>query len=235
MKRYDTMVFDVGGTLLRFDLDKLTRAYVEISARHGSYLEPARTRAVLEELELELPTRTRERQISLERENGRGFWDDFYGEGFRRLGMQADMSAGAAEIRKRFQRAEFETLFNDVVPALDTLAARGIQMGILSNFSPNCEDVLHRMGIHRYFSFFVVSALAGVEKPDSRIFLLVVQAARRGPQEIAYIGDSLFHDIEGAARAGLDAILVDRHDRYPDFKGNRIRGLEELVAYAGEE
>jgi putative hydrolase of the HAD superfamily len=144
------------------------------------------------------------------------------------------MSAGAAEIRTRFQRAEFETLFPDAVPALDQLGARGIKLGILSNFSPNCEDVLRKVDIHRHFAFFVVSALAGVEKPDRRIFDLVVRAANSQPSEIVYVGDSLFHDIEGAKGAGLDAILVDRANRHPEFKGLRIRDLGELIEYAGK-
>ena len=232
MKHYTTMVFDVGGTLLRFDLDKLARAYLGACAAQGLSLDFARVRAVVEALELELPARTQQRRISLEEGYGTNFWDDFYGEGFRRLGIAGDMSAAVVDIRERFQRAEYEALFADVLPTLAALAARGVTMGILSNYSPNCEDVLRQVGIHSYFSFFVVSGLAGVEKPDPRIFDLVVRAANRSRSEIVYIGDSLFHDIQGAARGGLDALLVDRFNRYPEFTGPRVRGLGELIAYA---
>jgi HAD superfamily hydrolase (TIGR01509 family) len=231
MRRYSTVVFDVGGTLLRFNLDALAHAYVEAAAQLGASLDFARTRAVVAELERELPARTRQRLISLEADNGEGFWNDFYGEGFRRLDVAADVSAAAADIRVHFQRGEFEKAFDDVIPTLDKLTARGLNLGILSNFSPNCEDVLRQVGVHRYFSFFVVSAVVGVEKPDPRIFDLTVRAANRPRTELVYIGDSLFHDIEGAQRAGIDAVLVDRLNQHRDWSGARVQDLGELVNY----
>ncbi len=231
MKLYRAMVFDVGGTLLRFDLDRLAQAYLTEGRALGQTLDFARTRAMVADLELELPKRTQARALSLEEGYGAGFWDEFYGEGFRRLGLHGDLSAAAAEIRRRFQRAEFEALFEDAAPALDALAARGVLLGIVSNFSPNCEAVLRRVGIHDCFSFFVVSGIAGVEKPDPRIFDLAVRAANRSRAEIVYVGDSLYHDVEGAAGAGLDAILVDRTDRHPQYAGPRVRDLCELVEY----
>ncbi len=236
MKNYfKTLVFDVGGTLLTFDLDKLTQAYVDAGAEHGINLDFVETRAVVEELELELPERSRQRQISLEAAYGQAFWADFYGEAFIRLGVQRDMTQAAVEITRRFQNAEFEKLFEDVKPALASLAALPVTLGILSNFSPNLEDILRHFEIHKYFSFFVVSALAGLEKPDPKIFDLMVRTADCPRSDIAYIGDSLFHDLEGAERAGIDGILVDRRDRYTDFQGMRVRDLRDLTAYVQKE
>ena len=88
---------------------------------------------------------------------------------------------------------------------------------------------MRQLGIHRYFSFFVVSAIVGIEKPDPRIFDLTVRAAKRPREEIVYIGDSVFHDIEGARSAGIAGILVDRQNQHPEFNGARVRELRELV------
>lgn len=235
MSGYSAFVFDVGGTLLCFDLDKMARAMVDASAALGITLDFAQTRAVAAMLEHELPLRSQERLISLEQDNGQSFWDGYYGEGFRRLGVKGDVSAPAAGIRERFQRAEFEMLFDDVIPTLEALTARGAALGILSNFSSNCEDVLRQMNVHRYFSFFVVSALAGVEKPDPRIFELAVQAANRPREEIVYIGDSIFHDMEGARGAGVAAVLVDRADQHPGWRGRRVKSLTGLVELLDKE
>jgi FMN phosphatase YigB (HAD superfamily) len=147
------------------------------------------------------------------------------------MGITADVSAAAVGIRERFIRAEFETLFDDVLPALEVLASRRLMLGILSNFSPNCEAVLGKVGIHDYFSFFVVSAIAGVEKPDRRIFDLTVDAANCPREDIVYVGDSIHHDIQGAQGAGIAAILVDRLDRHPGSDGLRVRDLRELTRY----
>jgi len=226
---FSTVVFDVGGTLLQLDYAALATRYVRAAAAHHIALDWHQAYAVLEQLESEMPQWQQKRAVSLERDHGVAFWNDFYAEGFRRLGVTRDMSPVVNEIRERFQRAEFEKLFEDVVPTLEAFAARGTRLGILSNFSANLEDVLRHVGIHQYFEFFVVSAIAGVEKPDRKIFDLAVQAANRPREEIVYVGDSVFHDIEGARNAGLAAILVDRQDRHPAFNGARVRDLRALV------
>jgi REG-2-like HAD superfamily hydrolase len=229
MLSHSTVVFDVGGTLLQLDYAALARLYVRAAATRGITLEFADARAVLEVLESEMPHRQRNRPVSLENDDGKSFWDEFYTDGFRRMGVPGDVSREVTEIRERFQRGEFEALYEDVVPVLDGLRAQGKRLGILSNFSPNLENVLRQVGIHHYFSFFVVSAIVGVEKPDARIFDLTMRAAQVSRAEIVYIGDSVFHDVEGARAAGLAGILVDRRDQHPEFNGARVRDLRELV------
>ncbi len=229
MLSFSTFVFDVGGTLLRLDYAAVAQIYVDAGAARGITLNRAKAGAVLEELENQVPLRQKQRQVSLENDNGKSFWGEFFTEGFRRLGVRGDVSREVTEIRERFQRGEFEALFDDVIPALTALYARGKQLGILSNFSPNLENLLRQLDIHHYFSFFVVSGIVGVEKPDPRIFDWAVGAAKRPCHEIVYVGDSIFHDIEGAQRAGVAAILVDRQDRYHEFSGARVCDLRELA------
>jgi REG-2-like HAD superfamily hydrolase len=229
--RFSTVVFDVGGTLLRFDVEGLARAYVQAASAIGVRIDFQRAVGVLRALETELPQRTQQRLLSLEQDYGRSFWDDFYAEGFRRLGIEDDVSAAAAEIRDHFLRAEFETIFDDVFPTLDALSSRRLKLGILSNFSPNCENVLEKVGIHDYFAFFVVSAIVGCEKPDRRIFDLTVAAADSAREDIVYVGDSIFHDIEGARNAGIAGILIDRRDQHPTHAGPRIVDLKELTRF----
>lgn len=226
-----TLIFDVGGTLLRLNLDALTQAYCDAAQPLGHTLDFARTRQVISDLELELPVRQQSQTPSLQQDNGREFWIDFYSEGFRRLGIThaSRVRSAADAIRERFQRAEFEMLHDDVVPALAALTARGIPLGILSNYSPNLENVLRQVNVHHYFQFFVVSAVAGIEKPDPKIFDLAVRAAARNRDQVVYIGDSIFHDIQGARNAGIKAILVDRSNRHTDFAGARVQDLRELV------
>lgn len=226
---YSTFVFDVGGTILKLDYDAIARVYLEVGTARGIPLDFAQARAVITALEDEVPLRQRNRAVSLEDDGGKSFWDEFFTDGFRRLGIKDDVSHAVAVLRTRFQRGEFEALYDDVIPALTALCARGKRLGILSNFSPNLENVLRQMGIHRYFAFFIVSGIVGIEKPDPRIFDLMVRAAKVPRAEIVYVGDSVFHDGEGARKAGIAAILVDRQDQHPDFNGARVRDLRELV------
>ncbi len=235
LQRYKTFIFDVGGTLLRLNLDGLAAAYLDAGKRFQVSIAFERARAVLGRLERELPQRTQGRDISLENGCGADFWEEFYSDGFRQLGVTGDVSAAARKIRARFQRGEFETLHADALPALAALRARGVRMGVVSNFSPNCEDILRAQGVHAYFDFFIVSAVVGIEKPDPRIFDLAVSAARRGRAEMVYIGDSVHHDIQGAQGAGLAAILIDRENRHRGLDGARVRDLRELESFVEGE
>lgn len=233
--KYSLVLFDVGGTLIHFNHSKLARFYATAAAEGGNSIPFAQISAVLTQLERDLPTLSQQRALSLEKEFGKSFWDDFYAEGFRRLGIVGDMSRAVAEIRERFMRGEFETVFDDTLSTLDALKARGVPMGIVSNFSPNLEDVLRQQGIHDYFQFFVVSAIAGVEKPDPKIFDLAVNLAQRPRAELVYIGDSIFHDMDGARAAGIAGILIDRANLYHDYPGSRVQDLNDLVGILEKE
>ena len=151
MLSYSTVVFDVGGTLLQLNYDALARLYVMTGATLGVALDFEQARAVIQTLENEVPRRQQNRQVSLECDNGKGFWNEFYTDSFRRLGVKGDVSCAVTEIRELFQRGEFEALFDDVIPTLTALRARGKRLGILSNFSPNLESLLRQLGIYHFF------------------------------------------------------------------------------------
>jgi putative hydrolase of the HAD superfamily len=79
----------------------------------------------------------------------------------------------------------------------------------------------------------VISAEAGVRKPSEGIFRLALEKAGVRPEEAVHVGDLPEEDGEGARRAGLRPVLIDRKERvtpvtHPtDFPV--VRGLEELL------
>lgn len=232
---YPTLIFDVGGTLLHFDQARMQQVYLNAAQARGTTLNPARVGAVLEQLESELPALAQHRALSLEVDFGKTFWEDFYTEGFRRLGVRADVTDAVAQIREQFMRGDFEGLYADTLRALSALEAHNVPMGILSNFSPNLQDLLRKLGIQDYFRFFIVSSIVGLEKPDKKIFDLAVSAANRPRSQVVYVGDSIFHDMEGARAADVAAILIDRGNRHSDYAGVRVQNLGELVSLIEKE
>lgn len=230
---YSVYVFDVGGTLIKFDERRRAAAYVERAARVNRVVSVADAARVLEELDFELPERQRGTPLSLlSVQEQRAFWLDFWAEGFRRLGISdADAVPFAQELLDDVNGGNYQMVFEDVVPALDALRARGKRLGIISNFSPNCESLLGDLGLARYFDFFIVSGILGIEKPDPRIFHAAVAAAGVPIHEMVYIGDSVHHDVEGAQDAGMDAILIDRPKRFADSTIPRVNDLRELSAF----
>lgn len=227
---YATYLFDVGGTLITFDEWRRAQAYARRAALAGVEVSDRDVFQVLERLNYELPERTRGITLSLlpAREQ-RAFWVDYWAEGFRRIGVADEPAVRfARELLDPVNGGNFQQVFADTVPALEQLQARGKRLGIISNFSPNCEALLRELGLAHYFDFFIVSGILGIEKPDPLIFQAAVEAAGRDVSQLVYIGDSVFHDVEGAKNAGMDAILVDRANRLPEFSGARVRDLREL-------
>jgi putative hydrolase of the HAD superfamily len=150
------------------------------------------------------------------------------------LGVSGDLWQQADALYERFiVREGFMPLFDEVKDTLSRLRSRGMRLGVLSNFPPHLEETLARHGIHDYFDFFVVSSLVGLEKPDPAIFELAIERAGVPKEEILYVGDNVDDDIRGARAVGLPAILIDRHDRWPQAGCLRIRSLSELAEVAG--
>lgn len=100
--------------------------------------------------------------------------------------------------------------FDDVVPLLNELDARGIPYGAVSN---NVHDYqrakLDAAGLQR-ITVLVGTDTVGVAKPDPAIFLEGVRLLGTDPAQTLYIGDNLRVDAEGAAAAGLQGVWLDR-------------------------
>ncbi|MBI3939326.1 MAG: HAD-IA family hydrolase, partial [Acidobacteria bacterium] len=67
-------------------------------------------------------------------------------------------------------------------------------------------------------------------KPDSRIFLEACVRAGTRPELAWHVGDSFAEDYQGARRAGLRAVLLDRDRRYPRFPGVRVERLSQIFS-----
>lgn len=100
--------------------------------------------------------------------------------------------------------------FDDVVPLLNELDARGIPYGAVSN---NVHDYqrakLDAAGLQR-ITVLVGTDTVGVAKPDPAIFLEGVRLLGTEPGQTLYIGDNLRVDAEGACAAGLQGVWLDR-------------------------
>jgi putative hydrolase of the HAD superfamily len=82
--------------------------------------------------------------------------------------------------------------------------------------------------MEKHFDFVVISDEVGIRKPDPKIFRIALDLAGTAPSRTLFLGDKPATDIEGATRAGLRGVLVDRHDAFPDSRFLRIRSLEAL-------
>jgi FMN hydrolase / 5-amino-6-(5-phospho-D-ribitylamino)uracil phosphatase len=81
----------------------------------------------------------------------------------------------------------------------------------------NGNTDLVRAGVAHYFECCIAPSNTGTSKPDPRMFAAV--AARTGVdvRAMVHVGDEPLYDIEGAHRAEVSAVWVNRHGRqWPD-------------------
>lgn len=140
-----------------------------------------------------------------------------------------DLSDYFDEVFEYFRTADAWRLYPDTLPCLECLQGLGYRLGIISNFDSRLIDLLTNLGIRRFFEDVTISWHAGGAKPDPRIFLKGTDAMGIPPSRAVLVGDSVEEDFQGACRAGLQAILLDREGKYCDNTSiPRVRSLAEL-------
>ncbi|HEX4948306.1 MAG TPA: HAD-IA family hydrolase, partial [Blastocatellia bacterium] len=112
------------------------------------------------------------------------------------------------EVFEFFRRAEAWMVFTDVEPTLVALKARGLRLGVISNFDARLYDVLDTLQLRTYFDSVHISTEVGAAKPDPAIFQAALTAQALHPTQALHIGDSLSADVQGARAAGLSALWL---------------------------
>lgn len=117
-----------------------------------------------------------------------------------RLGVRREAAAS-------FRGAMAPSLFPEVIPALDALAA--FPLGVLSN-NPMARPVLKKLGILDRFEC-VVSPDEPFRKPHLDAFRTACSGLGQAPPGVAFAGAGLENDVEAALQAGLHPVIwVDR-------------------------
>lgn len=130
--------------------------------------------------------------------------------------------------RVMLEALEF-TPYPDVEPALRDLRERGVTVVIASNWDCSLPEWLGPTGILDLVDAVVTSAEVGAAKPSPRVFERALGVAGVDAAEALHVGDKVDNDIEGAAAAGVHAVLLQREgDPPPDLES--ISSLSELPA-----
>lgn len=116
----------------------------------------------------------------------------------------------------------------DAAATFERLHARGLTLGLASNYDARLLSVVAgRPELTRLAGRVLVSAALGVRKPGLAFFDAVVASAGCAAGEVLFVGDDFDNDYAGATAAGLVAVLLDPHDKYPDV-ARRVRSLGDV-------
>jgi putative hydrolase of the HAD superfamily len=238
----DCVLFDAGDTLLA-PAPSFQGRFVAVAAANGLPLEEAAVDAAIADAVRSASWPSDWTDPATQR----SFWVGFYRQVLAVLGHQDDGMEGSGEpqggapVNREVAEALFAAfsdpagyrLFDDVRPALEELAGRGVKLGVVSNFEPWLEDVLALQGVDHLFAAVAISGKLGVAKPDPEIFRWAIREAGADPGATLHVGDQPANDVDAARAAGITPVLIDRFARYPDPNGTHrvedLRGLVELV------
>lgn len=106
-------------------------------------------------------------------------------------------------------------LYEDTISSLTRSKEMGYSNIIISNHTPELNELAESLGISKYFDSVTSSALVGYEKPNSKIFAFVID--KLDHDKYIMIGDNYKADVIGALKFGIDAILV-RKDNEKNYE-----------------
>jgi putative hydrolase of the HAD superfamily len=157
------------------------------------------------------------------------WWFDVVHAVFYRVGMFEGFDEFFDEVYEAFGQSTHWEVFPETREVLTQLKKQGFELGIISNFDTRFFDISRALELHVFFDSVTISSLAGAAKPDTKIFLYALDHHMLLPQEALHVGDHPIEDFEGALRAGLHAVLIDRAiNKRPE--NHRMTSLAQLKA-----
>jgi HAD superfamily hydrolase (TIGR01509 family) len=192
------ILFDAGGTLLLQDTEEMGR-------RLGVSIDPSRAhrahyQAMAEYSDLRLAGQDVD-------------WDWWLERYFTILDV-ADPHVARETLERGF--GLWNHPLDGVAKAIEQLRGSGVRVAVVSNSDGSVRGSLGKAGLLDLFEFVIDSHEAGVSKPDPRIFQAALERMGLEPSDAWYVGDSVFHDVNGARAAGLSrALLVDPYGLGP--------------------
>lgn len=224
--------FDAGHTLLYAHPD-LGSIYTEVSRPFGVEIASEQFAEILIPVFKEASrdyaatsTASDEQDIAMWRAITRRVYERMPALG--RIGFESWFEA----LYSRFGNHNSWRFYDDVAPVLTTLRKKGLKVGVVSNWDTRLRRISEGVGLTALVDFLVISAEAGIRKPHPGIFQLALEKAGVRPEEALHVGDNPEEDGEGARRAGVKALIIDRRQRVtlrPDPGALPVlRSLEEL-------
>jgi putative hydrolase of the HAD superfamily len=222
--------FDAAGTLIK-PARSVGESYAVLAAKYGKQVSSVdiseRFRACFSDApRLAFPGASETTIATLERD----WWKTLVTQVFEPWSPFAEFDGYFAELFAYFASPNAWTLYPDVLETLTTLKKRGMILDVISNFDSRLVHILNGLGAGSLFENIFVSSRVGYAKPDARIFHAALNRHDLKPQNALHVGDSESNDFNGANRAGLKGILVDRRNGSHSSEPARIASLSAIVS-----
>lgn len=157
------------------------------------------------------------------------FWRALVFDVLDAVGFSGDREACFGAFFAEFEKPESWWVYEDVAPLLDGLEARGVPVGVLSNWDFRLPRLLEVLGLRARFDPLVVSCFEGVAKPSPELYRRAAARVGVDPRRILYVGDHRHLDLDPAREVGFEAYLIDRKGR--ERGPYTVRRLDHLLDF----
>jgi putative hydrolase of the HAD superfamily len=146
--------------------------------------------------------------------------------------------AVALEEAMRRPGKTWQRLLPGSIDGLRLIADTGVGLGVVSNSDGTVEEQLVATRICQVgeghgvpVAIVVDSAVAGIEKPDPRIFALALDRLGVPAGRAVHVGDTVYADVEGARAAGVRPLHLDPYGfcLVADGDHEHVRSLADVA------
>ena len=118
---------------------------------------------------------------------------------------------------------------DDVRRTLPTLRESGYMLAVISNRDRPFQNVLESHNLSEFFPYSLAGGEVDIYKPEPGIFEHALKQMKVTAAETVYVGDNYYADILGARRAGLQPVLYDPEQIFPEADCVTIHSFDELI------
>lgn len=214
------IAFDAVGTLI-YAMPSVSTAYsCVLRDICGAEIDATRIRSVLA---TRLSERTEEENLETSEDLEYRFWKDLSAE----LVDDKSIACQAFQLLyDHFALADNWCAFDDVAASLETHRNHGRTLLLASNFDQRLHAVKRGRPELNAIEHVVISSEVGWRKPSPKFFQQVCEVAGCKAEEILFVGDDIVADVEGAIRAGMISVWLNRHANAMPTTNERVKRLE---------
>ncbi|MBI5397620.1 MAG: HAD-IA family hydrolase [Verrucomicrobia bacterium] len=221
------VTFDAGGTLL-YPHPSVGAIYADTARRHGCVASAEAMEAAFRHVWA--TSHHAETLGTAGNVSQKTWWRQLVFRALDHIGaVMDDREAYFEELYDTFGHAGVWRLFPDAMDTITAVKARGLKVGLLSNWDNRLRPVLEELGVLALMDGVCISCEVGAEKPHEKIFRAACASVGvKEPSAVLHVGDSYREDILGAQAVGMRAVLIHRGEAHP-WRATTIRQLAELL------
>ena len=165
--------------------------------------------------------------------DGRMSKTEAFGQILRASGRQAHPGLVAEMVRRDAELLIANArLFDDVIPFLDKLRARGIKIAIVSNCTENTRPLLTSLGVDVLADALILSCEVGAAKPAAEIFRCALDRLGVAAEAAVFVDDQPGF-CAGSVAVGISTVQIVRGEldgNVPAAGTRMVRSLPEVEA-----